>query len=104
MKLDVVRTPLLVGSVVGGVLILLALLAILTGSTRWDDHLINAAGVFAGCALISLVFHLVIGAFRPPADATKRARIVKFVLLLALMTVGLLVFLIAWALANMSVV
>jgi hypothetical protein len=83
MKLTLVRAPIVIGSFVSGAFALFALLAIFASSPRWDDHLINAAGVFAAALVLSLALRLVTGVVRPPPTASRRARLVTVVSLAA---------------------
>jgi hypothetical protein len=72
-----------IGSLVSGGFVFFALLSIFTSSPRWDDHLINAAGVFAAGLFVSFALRLATAALRPQAAASKRTRFVRLLWLVA---------------------
>jgi hypothetical protein len=84
MKVDLVRAPIVVGTLVAGALLAIAAFEALASSPRWDDHLINAIGVFAAGLVISFTLRLATGALRPEPGVSRRARLVRMAWLLAL--------------------
>jgi hypothetical protein len=84
MKVRVVRAPLVIGTVVAGAMVVLAVLDLIRSSSRWDDRLIVAAGVFASGLALSFVLRLAAGALRPPGGASRRARFVRVAWLIAI--------------------
>jgi len=91
MKLTLVQAPIAIASLIAGTLVFVAVLALFTSSPRWDDHLINAVGVFVGGLFVSLVLWLATAAFRPQLGVPKRARLIRIVWLIALVLVIVLV-------------
>jgi hypothetical protein len=81
---------------------LLALVALLTGNPRWDDHLINAIGVFAAGMFISFAFRIAVNAFRPQPGASARAMVLNVFLRIALAAMGFIAIGIATFIDNMS--
>ena len=77
MKIDIVRAPIAIGSLISGGLVLAAVLAVVTSSPRWDDHLINAVGVFSVGLFASLTLWLVTAALRPQPGAPRRTRFIR---------------------------
>lgn len=64
MTINLLRAPLILGAVISGGLVLFAIAALVTSSPRWDDHLLNAIGVFIAGVFVSLTLGLTIVAFR----------------------------------------
>jgi hypothetical protein len=102
MKIDLVRAPLVIGSVIAGAFVIAALLALTTSSSRWDDHLINAAGIFAGALALTIVLRLGVGVVRPQPGASTRRRFIKALWLLALLLLGAIGVAIALFIDSMS--
>ena len=102
LKMDLVGAPLVLGVLTASVLILLALLALVTSSPRWDDHLINAVGAFAAGLLITVILRLARAAFRPQPGAPRRSRFIAIACLLALVLLGVIALAIAMFIDSMS--
>ena len=102
MKLTLVRAPLVIGSLIAGTLVLVSLLAMLTSNPRWDDHLINAIGVFVGGLFLSFVLWLATAAFRPRPGASKRARFIRIAWFGALVLLIVIVIKVAMFIDDMS--
>lgn len=77
MKLNLVRAPIVVGSLMAGALVLIALVEAFRSSPRWDDHLLNAIGVLGAAVFVSFTLRLVTAAFRPEPGAPRRAKPTK---------------------------
>jgi hypothetical protein len=102
MKLTLVRAPIVVGSLISGAFVLFAVLEILLASPRWDDHLINAVGVFAAGLFISFTLRLATAAFRPQPDAPKRAKLIQLVGLIAFVSLIVVAIKVAMFIDGMS--
>jgi hypothetical protein len=102
MKFTLIRAPVLIASLISGALILVSLLAVLTSSPRWDDHLINAIGVLIVGVFASLTLRLTTAAFRPQPGVSKRARFISIVWLIALVLLIVIAFTIAMFINSMS--
>jgi hypothetical protein len=99
---SLVRAPAVIGSVIAGALVLWALLQAVTSNSRWDDSLLNAAGVFAGGLFVSLTLRLVTAVFRPKTGQSARARIVNLVWLVVFVLLVAVVVTLATFINDMS--
>jgi hypothetical protein len=102
MKVDLVRAPIVIGSLIAGALALMAVLALLVSSPRWDDHLLNAVGVLAVAAFLSLTLRLATGAFRRQPGAPRRARLISIAWLVALASLTFIAIQVAMFIDDMS--
>jgi chromate transport protein ChrA len=102
MSSNLVRVPLVIGAVISGVLLMLSLVALITSNPRWDDHLINAVGVFAGAVCVSVVLRIAANAFRPQPGTSKRKRLVYIIWFVALVLFIVIAVQIALFIDNMS--
>jgi hypothetical protein len=102
MKLNPARASIVVGSLISGVLVLVSLVELLVSSPRWDDHLLNAIGVFFGALFIGFTLRLVTTVLRRRPDVSKRSRLASVVWLFLLMLFVLLIVRIAMFIDTMS--
>ena len=102
MIVNLVRTPIVIGAVISGALVLLAVAALVTSSPRWDDHLINAIGVFIAGLFVSLTLALTIAAFRQQPGVSRRRRVINILLFVALAICLVIAGVVAWFINNMS--
>jgi hypothetical protein len=91
-----------IGSLIAGALVQLALVALLTTSPRWDDHLINATSVLGGALLVSVVLWFATAAFRPRPGAARRATFISIMWIVALVLLIGVVISVAVFINNMS--
>ena len=101
MSSNLVRAPLIIGAVIAGPLLFLALVALITSNSRWDDHLINAIGVLLAALVVSVTLRLTINAFRPRPDAGRGTKAINILLFVALVLFAGAAALVAWSLSNM---
>jgi hypothetical protein len=102
MKINVVRAPMVIGSLIAGALVVIALVDMLMSDSRWDDHLLNAIGVLGGALFLSLTLKLTTAAFRPPPDLPRRAKVIRIVWLIAFVLVMCIVISVAIFINSMS--
>ena len=98
----IVRAVMVTGTVIAGVLLMLSLFALVTSNSRWDDHLINAIGVFAGAVLVSVTLRLVIDVFRPRPGVSTRRKVINILLFVALVFLVGMAATVLWLLRDMS--
>lgn len=102
MGISLVWAPLIIGTVISGVLLMLALMALVTSNSRWDDHLINAVGWFLAALIVSLTLRLTVNVFRPKPGVSRQWRVIHVLLFAALVLfIGLAAW-VTWLLSNMS--
>jgi hypothetical protein len=77
MKNSLVWMPFQLGSLFGAILLGLSLIALVRSNSRWDDHLINAVGVFAAGLFVSFTAWLVVTAVRPQPGVSRQTRILS---------------------------
>ena len=102
MSINLVRAPLVIGAVIAGPLLFLALVALITSNSRWDDHLINAFGVLLTAVVVSVTLRLTINAFRPPPGAGRGTKVINILLFVALLLFIGIAVMIAVFINNMS--
>ena len=102
MGISLVWAPLIIGVVISGVLLMLALMALVTSNSRWDDHLINAVGVFLAALIVSLTLRLTVNVFRPKPGASTQWRVINILLFVALVFFIGLAAMVAWMLSDVS--
>lgn len=102
MKVDLVRAPIVLGALVAGTLVLISALEMLTSNPRWDDHLLDAAGVLVGGLFLSFTLWLGTAAFRPRPGAPKRVRFIGIAGLVALVLLILIAVWVAMWIDDMS--
>ena len=100
MGISLIWAPLIIGVVISGVLLMFALMALVTSNSRWDDHLINAIGVFLAALFVSVTLRLTINAFRPRPGASKGTRVISILLLVTLVLFIGLAAMVAWVLSD----
>lgn len=83
MKMNLVRAPIVVGSLIAGTLVLFALVEAFRSSPRWDDHLLNAIGVLGGAVFISVTLRLASAVFRPEPGVPRRTKLNRIMWLIA---------------------
>ena len=102
MSINLVRAPLVIGAVIAGPLLFLALAALITSNSRWDDHLINAMGVLLAALVVSVTLRLTINAFRPRPGAGTGTKVINILLFVALVLFVGVAAMVAWFLSDMS--
>jgi hypothetical protein len=102
MKINLIRTPIVVGSLISGTLVIISLIEAFISNPRWDDHLLNAIGIFIGALFISFTLWLVTTVFRPQPNASQRSKFASIGWLLLFVLLIFVVFKIAMFIDNMS--
>ena len=100
--MSLVQAPIAFGSLIAGVLVLIALVEMVVSNPRWDDHLLNALGVLGVALFVGLTLHIAIAAFRPQPGTPRRARLIRIMWLVALVVLMVIVISVAIFINNMS--